>query len=139
MTATSGYLSVADKTSQSIAANTWTPLTFNGLTRFDLPEGPTVLNAQLYGSPGSTRPKRILVRFQRYLPDGTTDPTAQEVYAIAPSGSWSCSATNLTFTEADTPIGVDLFSDAPLSLSTRIFKALNPSEYAARRLLPAQE
>jgi hypothetical protein len=135
-----GYVTNTDKTPQVVAPKTWTRLVFDGIDRFSVAEGPSVLNAQLYASlPASGRPKVIGVRFQRFLPDGSTDPTAQAVRACPSRATWSDTFCDVNFCEGDTPMGVELYHDgtASITLTTRIFKVINGSEYAARRLLPA--
>ncbi len=114
-----------------IAANVWTPIDFGLGTLVTLPEGPCVINAQLYFE-GRTAGGKMAVRVQR----GTGDDTAQQDYAVL-AGPWAVSYSDLEFVKVpDVRRGIEVWSDRPCVLYTHILKVENAAAYISARVSP---
>lgn len=114
-----------------IPANTWTPIDFGGGVLVTLPEGPCLITAQLYFE-GRTAGGKQAVRVAR----GSGDDTAQHDIAVL-AGPWAISYADLDFiSPTDKKRGIEVWSDKPCILQTRIFKVENAAAYIASRVSP---
>lgn len=130
---TTGYLSLA-KTKEAgtpflpLAAATWTPIDFGGGLLMTLSQGPCFINAQLYFE--DITGSKLAIRVSR----GTGDDTAQHDYIVKP-GPWAISYMDIDFIQpTDKKRGIEVWSDKPCTLQTRILKVLNQAAYIASRI-----
>lgn len=135
-----GYYSFAAVALVPLPSKVWTPVH----TIDSLPEGPTILNVQLYGRLPAVRPKDIMIRWVRRPELPNPDRTARHPVVVGTLTDWSCDHGGpLEFIDplVDLPFRLEMYHNAvsSWSLSTVIVKALNPGEYIAQRIKAALE
>jgi hypothetical protein len=128
-----GWVQDVEKvTAKAVPPKAWTTIA----TITDLPKGPTIIHAQMYGTLPSTKPKNIRTRWLRTgpAPDDATGYTGHVVGTLA---SWASKDTDLEFIDGtEPPILLQIWHDggSALTLTTRIEKVLTPGAYIAGRI-----
>lgn len=111
--------------------NTWTTIaTFTGL-----PDGPTILAAELYGTLAGTFPKNIRTRLLR----PGNDPTKRTGLVVGTGADWSATGSWLEFIGPDDqPLELQVWHDGStgaLTITAVITKSFAPAAFIAGRLV----